>query len=49
VVIICPRGKSGAGNTYEYLRAMGISEERLRILEGGIAGWPYTEMLKKRL
>lgn len=44
VVIICPRGKSGASNTYEYLRSKGVSENRLYILEGGIAGWPYKEM-----
>ncbi len=47
VVIICPRGKSGASNTYEYLKSKGIPENRLYILEGGIAGWPYKEMLQK--
>lgn len=47
VVIICPRGKGGAMNTYEYLKSNGISENRLYILEGGIAGWPYKEMLQK--
>lgn len=44
VVIICPRGRSGASNTYEYLKSKGVSENRLYILEGGIAGWPYKEM-----
>jgi len=47
VVIICPRGRSGAANTYEYLKLMGIDEKRLFILEGGVAGWPHKEMLKK--
>ncbi len=47
VVIVCPRGRSGAMNTYEYLKSKGIDEKRLYILEGGIAGWPYKEMLKK--
>lgn len=47
VVIICPRGRSGAMNTYEYLKANGIPENRLFILEGGIAGWPYKEMFQK--
>jgi rhodanese-related sulfurtransferase len=47
VVIICPRGKSGASNTYDYIKSKGIPENRLYILEGGIAGWPYKEMLIK--
>lgn len=47
VVIICPRGRSGASNTYEYLKSKGVPENRLYILEGGIAGWPYKEMLIK--
>ena len=48
IVIICPRGRSGAINTYEYLKSKGVSEKRLYILEGGIAGWPYKEMLIKK-
>lgn len=47
VVIICPRGKSGAQNSYEYLKSKGIPEKRLFILKGGIAGWPYPELLQK--
>lgn len=47
VVIVCPRGRSGAANTYEYFKSKGIDEKRLFILEGGIAGWPYKEMLSK--
>lgn len=47
VVIVCPRGRSGAMNTYEYFKANGISENRLFILEGGIADWPYKEMFQK--
>ncbi len=46
VVIICPRGKGGAMNTYEYLKSKGVDEKRLYILEGGIQGWPYKEALK---
>ncbi|MDU0457248.1 MAG: rhodanese-like domain-containing protein [Geobacteraceae bacterium] len=46
VVIICPRGKGGAMNTYEHLKAQGVSEGRLFILEGGMAGWPYKEILQ---
>ena len=44
VVIVCPRGKSGALNSYKYLASKGVSEDRLRILEDGIAEWPYREL-----
>ncbi len=47
VVIICPRGRSGASNTYDYLKWKGISENRLYILEGGVDGWPYKELYMK--
>ncbi len=44
VVVICPRGKSGAKNSYEYLVSQGVNEDRLQILEGGIHEWPYAEL-----
>lgn len=44
VVIVCPRGKTGASNAYEYLKARGVSENRLAILEGGIAYWPWPAL-----
>jgi rhodanese-related sulfurtransferase len=47
IVIVCPRGKSGASNTYDYLKSRGVAETRLLILDGGIAGWPYKDMLEK--
>lgn len=47
VVVICPRGKSGAKNSYNYLESRGVSEERMQILEDGIAGWPYKELFVK--
>ncbi len=47
VVIVCPRGKTSASNAYDYLKSQGIAENRLFILEGGIDGWPYKEMLVK--
>ncbi len=47
IVIICPRGASGAKNTYQYLYDQGIDESRLFILEKGQAGWPYGELLEK--
>jgi len=46
VVIVCPRGGSGAKNSYEYFQSQGIPEERLLILKGGIAGWPHQDMLQ---
>jgi rhodanese-related sulfurtransferase len=44
VVVICPRGRSGASNTYDYLKSKGVPENRLYILEGGIEGWPYKNL-----
>ncbi len=44
VVIVCPRGKTGASNAYAYLKARGIPENRLYILEGGIADWPWPAL-----
>ncbi|MDX9708932.1 MAG: rhodanese-like domain-containing protein [Trichloromonas sp.] len=44
VAVLCPRGKSGAQNSYDYLITKGVPEERMRILEGGIAGWPYPDL-----
>jgi len=46
VVIVCPRGGSGAKNSYEYLLTRGVPENRLLILTGGIAGWPHQELLQ---
>ena len=46
-MVVCPRGKGGAMNSYDYLKTQGIPEERLRILEGGMAGWPFKELLKQ--
>lgn len=47
VVVICPRGKSGAKNSYEYLVSQGISEDRMQILEGGVYEWPYADLFVK--
>ena len=47
VIVLCPRGKSGAKNSYDYLQSKGVVENRLQILEGGIADWPYGEMFVK--
>lgn len=47
VVIICPKGKVGAVNTYEYFQSKGVPENRLFILEGGIDSWSYPNLLVK--
>ena len=44
VVIVCPRGGGGAKNTYDYLKAKGVDEGRLHILEKGSEGWPWPEL-----
>jgi rhodanese-related sulfurtransferase len=46
VVIVCPRGGSGAKNSYEFLQTQGVPENRLMILKGGIAGWPHQELVQ---
>lgn len=44
VVIVCPRGGSGAANSYAYYLSLGVPEHRLRILKGGNDSWPYPEL-----
>ena len=45
VIVICPRGKSGAKNSYDYLLSKGVAEDRIKILEDGIHGWEFEDML----
>jgi len=45
VVVICPRGGGGARNAYDYLKEKGIAQSRLYVLQDGIKGWPYKELL----
>jgi rhodanese-related sulfurtransferase len=45
IVIVCPRGKGGAKRCYDYMKANGVPQEKLYILEKGMAGWPYSEMV----
>jgi len=49
VVVVCPRGGGGAQRTYDYLKSQGIAEERLVILEGGITGWPFDDLMMQKL
>lgn len=44
VVIVCPRGKGGAKRSYDYLKSHGITEDKLAILEKGMAGWPFPHL-----
>lgn len=43
VIIVCPAGKSGAENTYKYIKSKGIDEKRLYILKGGMGSWTHNE------
>lgn len=47
VVIICPRGGSGATNSYNYYLSQGVPENRLTILKGGNDKWPFPGMFVK--
>ncbi len=47
VVILCPKGGSGAKNTFDYFKSKGISEKRLLILENGVSEWPYEKRMKE--
>ncbi len=47
IVVVCPRGKGGAKRCHDYLTSRGIAEDRLLILENGMAGWPYKELVEK--
>lgn len=44
VIVICPRGKTGAKNSYDYLLSKGVAEDRMKILEDGIHGWEFEDM-----
>ncbi|MBN1958346.1 MAG: rhodanese-like domain-containing protein [Desulfuromonadales bacterium] len=46
-IVVCPRGGGGAKLAYDHLVASGITEERVYILTGGQAKWPYAELLDK--
>ncbi|MFK5954277.1 MAG: rhodanese-like domain-containing protein [Desulfobacterium sp.] len=46
VIVVCPRGKSGAKRCYDYMKSQNVPEDKLLILKGGIADWPYKDLLK---
>ena len=45
VVVICPRGGGGAKKCYSFMKSQGVPDEKLTILKGGVAKFPYKEML----
>lgn len=47
IVIVCPRGEGGAKRGYDYLVSRDIPAEKITILEKGMAGWPYAELVEK--
>ena len=47
IVVVCPRGKGGAKRCYDYMADRGIDRDRLLILEQGMAGWPFKELVEK--
>lgn len=46
IIVVCHGGKLGATNSITYYVNKGIDESKFFILEGGIAGWPYPDMLE---
>lgn len=46
VVVVCPRGAGGAKRCYDYMASQDVDKDKLFILENGIAGWPYKELLQ---
>lgn len=46
VVIVCPRGQGGAKRCYDYMKSQKVPEEKLTILENGMGGWPYPEVVE---
>jgi len=48
IVVICPRGGGGAKNTADHLKEKGIAAGRLLILQDGMQGWPYKDLIVVR-
>lgn len=46
VVIVCPRGKGGAKRCYDYMKSKNVPEAKLTILENGMGGWPYKDLVE---
>ena len=48
VVVVCPRGKGGAKRAYDYLKKAGVTANKLYILTGGMANWPYPKLVAEK-
>jgi rhodanese-related sulfurtransferase len=46
VVIVCPGGGPPSKNAYTYLKEQGVPGSRMRILEKGQNGWPYSDLVR---
>ena len=46
VVIVCPRGEGGAKRGYDFMKSQNVPREQLTILENGMAGWPYKDLVE---
>ncbi|WP_022669259.1 rhodanese-like domain-containing protein [Desulfospira joergensenii] len=46
IVVVCPRGGGGAKRCYDYMKSKNVPEDRLLILEKGMAGWPYKDLVE---
>lgn len=44
IIVVCPRGGSGAKNTVDYYRSLGVDNNRLLILKGGEEGFPAEKL-----
>jgi len=47
IVIVCPRGQGGAKRGYDYRVSKNVPAEKIAILENGMGGWPYAELVEK--
>lgn len=48
VILVCPRGKGTAEAAFKLYAEKGIDQSRLFILEGGMTGWPYDELVESK-
>ena len=46
IVVVCPRGGGGAKRCYDYMKSKNVPEDRLLILEKGMGGWPYKDLVE---
>ncbi len=44
IIIVGPRGTTGAKRAYKYLQEHDVPQDKIYILEGGVRGWPHKKM-----